>query len=259
MFNVEQMRNLNNLPNLFLVALMGVFLLSEVVNAASDPTALKLVAAADEARLPNKDVRFEVQVEDRRGSKTISSVRYLVKARAGGKQSLVDTLAPPRQIGRKLLMKDDDLWFYTPSVKRPTRVNMAQRLTGEVANGDIARTNFAEDYDATLVGHEQINGKKAAKLNLKAKRPSVTYSKILYWVTDDASPGPVKAEFFAKSGKLLKRAHYDEMRPVLGKPRATRVTIEDAIQPTRQSVMTYSKHKLENFDGSIFNKDNLSN
>ena len=96
--------------------------------------------------------------------------------------SLVDTIAPQRQKGRKLLMIQNDLWFFTPDIKRPARVSFQQKLTGEVANGDISRTNFAGDYNATIVKTDKIKGRTAWVLDLKAARTGVTYAAIKYWV-----------------------------------------------------------------------------
>jgi len=70
--------------------------------------------------------------------------------------SLTVQTEPERARGRKLLMKEYDIWLYTPNIKKPLRISLEQKLTGEVANGDIARTNYAEDYDATLLGTEKL-------------------------------------------------------------------------------------------------------
>ena len=39
---------------------------------------------------------------------------------------------------------------------------MSQRLTGQVANGDIAKVNFSGDYEAKLLRVEKIDGEHVA-------------------------------------------------------------------------------------------------
>lgn len=216
-----------------------------------------LVKQADEGRFPNKDISFLVSVKDQTGDKELRETRYIVKAKPPG-YSLVETVFPTRQIGKKLLMRDDDLWFYTPDVRRPTRVSFQQRLTGEVSNGDISRTNFAGDYDAIYEGEETLDKQKTHRLLLKANRKSVTYQQIRYWVSATGDTVPVKAEFMTESGKLLKRATYKDVKPVLGRSRVTRILIEDGVQKAKKSLLEYSQFKAENFDVGMFNKDGLA-
>lgn len=45
-----------------------------------------------------------------------------------------------------LLGVGGDLRVFMPDVSPPTRLGLAQRPIGEVANGDLARANFAGDY-----------------------------------------------------------------------------------------------------------------
>ena len=53
-----------------------------------------------------------------------------------------------------MLMKDYDMWLFTPNIKKPLRISLEQKLTGEVSYGDIAKTNYAEDYNAKLISTE---------------------------------------------------------------------------------------------------------
>src|ERR1041385_2026847 len=48
------------------------------------------------------------------------------------------------------------------------RLSLAQRLIGQVSNGDIARANFAGDYKAKLLGSEKLGNEMAYLLDLVA-------------------------------------------------------------------------------------------
>lgn len=41
--------------------------------------------------------------------------------------------------------------MFMPDVSQPVRLSLAQRLTGQVANGDLARANFASDYHPKIL------------------------------------------------------------------------------------------------------------
>src|SRR2546428_9013873 len=55
-------------------------------------------------------------------------------------------------------------------------------LTGNVANGDIARLNFLEDYDAIGVAIDSLDGRDTYRVELRARRPGVTYRRVALWV-----------------------------------------------------------------------------
>lgn len=241
-----------------------------VLSANALPSAEALVKAADESRIPNVDIRFMVSVTDLSKKKKLRETRYQVWTDADGNQSLVETVWPTRQKGRKLLMKEQELWFFTPDLQKPTRVSMQQRLTGEVANGDIARTNFSGDYTAVLKNPEKAEPKSKGKakgkgkkeplhLHLVAKRKDVTYAEINLWISNDKNFMPIRAEYFATSGRVLKTATFSEPKKILGRQRITKMTINDAVVTDRSSVLVYSQHVKEKAEASLFNKDNLVN
>lgn len=170
--------------------------------------------------------------------------------------SLTEQTQPERARGRKLLMKEYDIWLFTPNIKKPLRISLEQKLTGEVANGDIAKTNYAEDYDAKLLAVEKKGNAEFYKLELKAKNKKVTYGRIEYWVGKKDFI-PMEATFFALSGKPLKSAQFSGHKTVLGMSRTTKMVISDYLQKNKKSTMIFSDHKPENFNESMFNKDRL--
>lgn len=233
---------------------VALFLCSFPLLAAEVSTD-KIVKNSDEARGPQGTFSFHVKVQDLDAGAVSSEMTYKVYSK-NVELTLIDTIAPARLVGRKLLMRENDLWLYLPTVKRPTRVSFQQRLTGEVSNGDIARTNFAKDYDAKLLGMETLKGKLCYRLSLTAKHKDVTYRSIMYWV-EKSNFHPVKVDFYALSGKLLKSGEYSSPKLVLGKIRMTEMLITDALRNTRQSHLFYSDYKLEKLDDSFFNKETL--
>lgn len=218
-------------------------------------TAQEVVAKADEKRGPDGTFSFNVRVKDYNNKALVQENVYKVHSK-DMKFTLVETLFPERLAGRKLLMAGQ-LWLYLPTLRRPTRVGAQQRLTGEVANGDIARAKFSVDYSAAFEKSEKIHGKNYYRLLLTAKDKTAAYRKVRLWV-EEKEFFPLKAEFFALSGKKLKSGEYTEKETVLGTTRMTGLIIKDAIQPSKQSHLKYYNYRKEKLDDRFFNKEALA-
>lgn len=219
-------------------------------------TGNEMLHKLDGMRSLDFDTSFIVEIQDVTGTKT-QTTKYKVYDKSS-KMSRVETIFPERQSGRKLLMKDDDLWLFTPDIKRPTRVSMQQRLTGEVSNGDIARTNFAGDYEAEVQGKEKVLDQDTYHLRLKKKRADVTYSAIDFWISQKDF-APVKADFKTDSGKTLKTALYSGPKVFFGHKLYTKIEITSALNKAQKSILNFTNYKKEKFDESFFNKESLNN
>lgn len=231
---------------------MHVLLALVMVRAvAADLSAEQILKKADAGKMPGQTISFLATVKEFKGSELLKESRYEVYTKSV-ETSLVKTVFPERQRGRKMLMEGDSMWVYTPDIRRPTRVSPQQKLTGEVANGDIARTDFAGDYAPTLLADEG----KAYHLMLNAKRPGVTYSKIEYWVSKSDFL-PIKAVFFSVSGKILKTGYYSAPKKVLGQTCITQLKIVDAVDQGRNSVLIYGAHRRMHVPERFFAKETL--
>lgn len=166
--------------------------------------------------------------------------------------SMVEQLAPEKARGRKMLMIKNDLWLYTPDIKKPIRISLAQKLTGETANGDITKTDFLHDYRPLILARD----KNIIKLKLESINTSATYDKIYYYI-NASNNRPIKAEFMAKSGKQLKTAYYNNFIKFKNKILLTEIKIVDAIKINKHSILKYDKFEIKKMDDSLFNKDSF--
>ena len=137
-----------------------------------------------------------------------------------------------------------------------TRISFEQRLSGEVANGDLARTRFSHDYSAILDGEEKIDGQVCYRIKLTSRRKGTTYAKIDYWV-EKKTYLPRKSVFYALSGKPLKTAVYSDFKTIQGKKRLTKMVVQDILDPKRKSTLLYTGYRKEKFDDSHFSKESL--
>ncbi len=221
--------------------------------AAGDPTAM--VAAADQIRFPQEGFQVSVKVATLVPNRGPEFHEYQV-LQNGHEKSVVRTLAPASEAGQVMLMRGADLWVFLPEVSQPVRLPLSQRLTGQVANGDLARANFAGDYAATWLKDEDLGGKKCVVLELTAARKGVTYHRVLYWV-EKATNRPLKAEFYTLSKRLMKTGLYQDYKDLGGKVRPTKLVLIDGLKKGEQSVLVYSNLKLRDIPDKFFTKDFL--
>jgi outer membrane lipoprotein-sorting protein len=216
-------------------------------------SAADIVAAADRYRRPGDSFVWKITITSQEAKKApaVDGFEVFVK---GAARSFVRFVAPPRNVGRSLLALGRDLWIYLPDAGKPVRIPFSQRLVGQVANGDIARADYAGDYDATLTGEETVDGVACHVLELKAKGKEVTYAAIKYWVTRDGRR-PHRAEFYAATGTLLKTGSFENFREVTaGHTLASRLTLVDAIRKDRRSVLDYGELTMRDLPEKYFDK-----
>lgn len=222
---------------------------------AAGPAPDEIVAAADRIRFPEGGFQVSVKVATLAEGRKPELHHYLV-LQDGLEKSIVRTLAPASEAGQVMLMRGKNLWVFLPAVSQPVRLPLSQRLTGQVANGDLARANFSGDYKATLLREEPCDKAICWVLGLEAARPGVTYHKVTYWVEKD-SFHPWKAEFFTLSGRLMKTGLYRDYRDLGGAVRPTRLMLLDAIKTGERSVMVYGNLKRREIPAKFFTKDFL--
>ena len=236
---------------IFVMLLSGVVFYTKPVLAEMTPK--EILEKSDEARGNVEGIEWEIRLESiengRKQSRTL-------KIKARDFNSLAEFISPPKVKGRKLLMIDRNMWFIKPGLRKPVPISPRQKLMGGASNGDIASTNYAGDYAATLVSEDTVNGELCYLLDLTAANKKVTYDRIKYWVSKKRLIG-VKAEFFTVSGKMFKSAafKYENSIPIEGKPKpfVSKMIITDAVIKENVTTMAYSKIRLKKIPDSTFN------
>lgn len=173
--------------------------------------------------------------------------------------SLVKFESPARQRGRVLLKKADDMWLYVPGTRKVIRISPAQRLLGETSNGDVVGSNFSGDYDAAIVTTEQDKQNGHIKLELTANKRKLSYQKVVFWLTDDEKHKPVRSEYFARSGKLLKIAHYKDFKDFGGQLMIHKMLLEDPLIKGSSTWMMFDNYRPTELPLAMFNKEAIVN
>jgi outer membrane lipoprotein-sorting protein len=223
--------------------------------AATDALAEAVVRRADEVRFPADGFELTVSIRTTSGGKETDWRTYRVLSK-GNENTVVMVTHPASERGQIMLMKGRELWLFLPAVTQPVRLSLAQRLTGQVANGDIARANLAGDYSPRIVGTEQLDGEALYVLELTAVDRTVTYQRVRYWVRQ-RDAWPYKAEFYSLSNRLLKTCVYKDFKQIAGRMRPTVLIMTDALRKEEISVMDYSDIRPRNLPDKIFTKEYL--
>ena len=238
------------------IACLGLALPVALAAAPDDaPDAAAILQKADEVRFPAEAFQANVSIDTITGDTVTDTRKYQILSK-GNDNTIVMVTEPAAERGQIMLMKGHNLWVFLPNVSQPVRLSFSQRLTGQVANGDLARVNFAGDYDPTLLRTEVVDGETMYVLQLVARERNVTYHRVQYWVRK-SNYWPYKAEFYSLSDRLLKTALYDEFKRVAGRERPTRLIMQDALRNDERSTLLYSDIRPRDLPDRMFTKDYL--
>lgn len=188
-----------------------------LTNAVAFANPNEWVKKADNIRNPADSFEMQIKVET---SENTSVFQVYLQ---GQDKTLIVTKEPARDKGRNMLMLDRDFNAYVPNLKRSMRLSLAQKLSGQVANGDISRTRWYGDYEATL----ENETKEEVQLLLKGTKDNLTYAWIRLWLKK-GNFQPERAEYLGLNGKtVLKRAFFEDYKNIAGAVRPTTLRIED--------------------------------
>jgi outer membrane lipoprotein-sorting protein len=169
----------------------------------------------------------------------------------GRQRTLAYQTSPPAFAGRRMLMVDREAWLFLPGARAPFHVFLQHIVTGEVASGDIARIDLSTQHVAALLREEKLDGTPCYVLELTARNPATTYPRILYWVSKRRHR-PLKAEFYALSGRLMKTGWFDDFREALGGVRPMRLVLQDAGDFEYRSVLEFSNFRRTRIPDALF-------
>lgn len=216
----------------------------------------EIVRRADLWRAPGSSFEAWMKVTSFRDNQKVEEVELRSYVRDID-SVMVEFTGPASWRGKRMLMLGNEMWMIFPNTSRPIRITPAQRLMGEVANGDIAKINLSEDYNAVLKGEVNVGGDECYSLELVARETEgITYYRINYFVRK-GDYRPVKAEFFSLSGRKLKEAYYSDAKEMGGGMRISKITIYDGISTNRHSVISYLDMVPRDIPGRYFNLEFL--
>jgi len=170
--------------------------------------------------------------------------------------SIITFLSPARQQGRELLQQQNNMWLYIPGTRNVIRISPAQRLLGEASNGDVTGSNFSDDYDGVLIPSDDP---AQIQLELTAKSHAANYHQVNFWLQNKAPYQPIKSEYFARSGKRLKIAHYKEFKTFDGQLKIHKMLLSDPLVKGSYTWMLFDNYRANALPSALFNKEAITN
>lgn len=163
----------------------------------------------------------------------------------GQDEMAMEYLEPARDKGTKMLKKVDELWMYLPAIEK------VQKLSGHLLRDDLMGSDMSyEDlmessrwqkaYQGTIAGEELVEGRKAWKIEMKARDTTVSYPRRVIWV-DQASFIPVRQELYALQGMLLKTWLMQDIRKIEGREFPMKMVVEDQVQKGSRTEITFDR------------------
>jgi len=153
---------------------------------------------------------------------------------AKGKDTSFVEFSNPEDRGVRYLKVDKDLWMYFPSEQETVRISghmLKEGMMGsDVSYEDALESGaISEQYDIKVLGTETIDGRACYVIDLNAKVRTVNYERQKYWI-DGERFVVLKAEMYAKSGRLLKESRSLSVSQFGSRWFATEVRMEDKLK-----------------------------
>ncbi len=222
-------------------------------------TGEEIIRKADDMQtFETSEATGEMRIKDRFGEK-VSTFNSWSR---GAKESLIEFTSKAER-GQKILRTEDELYLYYPDAEEIIRMQGAM-LRQSMLGSDISYEDMTggkdriSQYDVELQGEESVNGNNCYILMMTAKVRTVPYPKEKLWI-DKETFLVWKAEYFTKSGRLLKemevlRAEFYGERLI---PVETRIS--DKMKRDTETIMVLENLKINiSIDPEMFSLEELS-
>ncbi len=204
---------------------------SLIFSSISAQNALEIMEKVDKnMSSKNRIVESSMTIHTKRSSRTITSKSHSV----GNQKAFTEYLSPAREQGTKMLKLEDKLWIYSPSTDRTMQIS-GHMLRQSVMGSDLSYEDMMDDrkltdiYTAKFIKNETIDQRNTHLLELTAKVQGLAYYSRKIWI-DTERFVPLKEELYAKSGQLLKRTSFSEVKKIQNRWFPTKMLYKDMLK-----------------------------
>ncbi len=232
---------------------MKITVISKFLLALSSIISLSLAQTAEEIieRVDNnvvvKTTRYRAKMLISLGGK-IREKEFIGYTR-GKEYSYMEFVSPARDKGTRFLKIGDEMWMYIRSVEKSTKIAghmLRQSMMGsDFSYDDVAENEKLQDlYEIEFIGIDSVEDKECYKLELTAKVPEVNYFFKKMWV-DKKTYIPVKAELYAKSGKLMKEINITDFQKIGKRNYPTKIIMINKLRKDTFTELILEEIKLD--------------
>lgn len=219
-----------------------------------------IIKKIDYNQSPDSVVYNAKMVITKNGKNTEKTMKIYGK---GKNSTFVEFLTPVRDKGTKYLRLKDNLWMYLADAEKTMKISghmLRQGMMGSDFSYEdqTERSKLFEDYTASIIGEEKLNGRDMWVMLLESKPGiEVTYVKRKIWV-DKEQYVIYFSQLFAKSGKLLKELSVDEVKKIDDRFYPVSQKMTDKIKGNSYTTIVFTDITLDkSVSDSLFTLQNL--
>jgi outer membrane lipoprotein-sorting protein len=168
----------------------------------------------------------------------------------------------PEDKGVKYLRLDNDLWIYMPDADDTLKISghmLRQGMMGSDLSYEdlLSGSSWRKQYAPRITGTTNIGGADCTMLELTAIDDSASYYRRVCAVDTSRNVAPL-LEFYAKSGRLLKRMTQEDFRQIGSRTVAFRFSVSDLTRGDSRTVIEFTELRMdESIPADMFSKQNL--
>ena len=182
----------------------------------------------------------------------------------GDKLSLVRVTGPKKDAGNGTLLKDNDMWSYSPKINRIIKIPSSMMSQGwmgsDFSNKDISKsTDILDQYDHKLTAEEKVNGHTVYTIEaIPHEDAAIVWGKEVLKIRDDFVL--LEEQFWDQDGELVKVMRASDIAEMGGRSVARVLRMGKLETQDEWTEMTVSAIEFDlELPAGIFTLSNLRN
>jgi outer membrane lipoprotein-sorting protein len=182
----------------------------------------------------------------------------------GDKNSLVRVATPKKDAGSATLLKDNQMWTFSPKVNRVIRIPSSMMnqswMGGDFSNKDISKsTDVLDSYTHTLDRIDQDNGHQVYVItSVPNSDAAVVWGKEVFKIRNDHVL--LEQQFWDQDGRLIKSLTALKIAALGGRTLATQLRMIKHDKPEEWTEMTTLSAEFDiTLSSQVFTLSNLRN
>lgn len=181
----------------------------------------------------------------------------------GTEYALTLITAPARDKGQTFLKRGTEMWTWTPSISRLTKLPpsmMSQGWMGsDYTNDDILKeSSVVNDYTHEILGEEEIEGRICYKIKLVAKEDAaVIWGHQVRWI-DKTDYLFLKSELYDEDGYLIRTELGSDIKEMDGRLIPARLELIPEEEEGYKTIVVFEKLEFNKpIDEAFFSQQNM--
>lgn len=220
-----------------------------------------LLETIDARQQSASDFKARIYMDEREEKGSGMTYEAVVYRRDEADKMVILFTEPKSERGKGYLRIDDNLFLYDPNVGTWERRTERERIGGTGSRRrDFDGSNFADTYDPSYVGRDELGQYETHHLKLEAEdRSDVAHPLLETWI-DVESGNLLKLQEFALSGRLMRTTYYPKWQKVRDEKSGDdvyfpkEIRVYDEVEEGNRTIVLFRSVTLKSLPDSIFTK-----